>query len=222
MGNNNSSNDETENCKKEIKFKEEIRKQEMKFNEEIRKQEMKFNEEIRKQDFTIKEKLIELENMKMDLDKRKFEIEIDVAKNKHELEKGKAIMEHQHKISELIMQIQQSKQQNGKDILQTYLGKVNDLIQKNIEIYQLLFPLLHQINDEKYERLPSDIKEAINESIKKNLQSHMSPKEILDYSKTLLKNLQFNNDQDLKQVLGAAVKQNLITEGEASYLLAED
>ncbi|CAG8820397.1 12694_t:CDS:2, partial [Cetraspora pellucida] len=91
----------------------------------------------------------------------------------------------------------------------------------NINIYQILFILLHQINDEKYERLPSDIKEAIKESIKINLQSYMSPKEILDYSKTLIKNLQFNNDQDLKQVLVAAVKQNLITEGEVSYLLSE-
>ncbi|CAG8835671.1 298_t:CDS:2, partial [Racocetra persica] len=84
----------------------------------------------------------------------------------------------------------------------------------NIDIQRQMVTLLEQINDEKYDKTPSDIKEAINESIKKTLNGVMSTKEIMDYSKTLLNNLQLNHNEDLKQMLGTAVEHNLLSEGE--------
>ncbi|CAG8723598.1 18219_t:CDS:2, partial [Racocetra fulgida] len=193
---------------------------------------MDVNDENHRREMEHKQKELEFEKLKAELEqayeKKKNELrdevrkrEIEAAKNKHELEKGKAMMEHHHKISELIMQIQQTKQQNGKDIIQTYLGTVNDLIQKNIDIHRQIFPLIDQINDEKYDKIPRDIKEAIHESIKKTLKGAMSPKEIMDYSKTLLNNLQLNHNEDLKQMLGTAIRHNLLSEGEVSYLLGE-
>ncbi|CAG8522271.1 16476_t:CDS:2 [Dentiscutata erythropus] len=132
--------------------------------------------------------------------------EAEEMKKNNKPQKERDDVENKYKIDELLAQMKLSKLQAGKELVNTCMKAVTLIIDQNSNVFRTSQDLLNQLKDEK---LPKSTKTTI---INKVLQDYMNTRELLDYAKKQINELQLKQENEFTKFIGFAVDQDIFSE----------